>query len=321
MNRRTRTSSPRVFGAILSAVLLAAGARSARAAFDQPPAGAQAAAMGAAALAARGDSSALFLNPALTAGMSRPEAYFLYNRFYAGLSGVEGLGQGFAALGVPTRLGTLGVGYGDLHASGLLSERVLGVSFARRWFDAFEAGVTGKYLHHRYLIGSDPSASSDPVFRDGTSRGAFSLDLGLSAAVIGPLRAGLAVRNVNRPDVGLASEDRVPREIQGSLSYDFEDWALRLTADYLYRDAGSGSLRERSVPSVGLEKGVADGRVRFRAGAGLDTFSGGVGLQFDRLGFDYAFVLSRGLLSDNAGTHMLGVRCRFGGGAAPEGGR
>lgn len=313
MRQRTRTPAPRVLGAVLSAVLLAAGAPSARAAFEQPPAGAQAAAMGGSALAGRGDSSSLFLNPAAVSGLKRPEAYLMYNRYHAGLSGVEDLGQGFAALGVPTRLGALGVGYGDLHASGLYQERVIGVTLARRWFDAFEAGVTGKYLHHLYQIGSDPAAAADPVFRNGTSRGAVALDFGVSAGA-GPLRAGLAVRNVNRPDVGLVSEDRVPRELQGSLSYDVEPWALKLTADYVYRDVESGSLRERSVPSVGAEKALEGDRVKFRVGAGLDQFSGGVGFQFDRLGVDYAFVLSRNLLSNNAGTHMLGVRYRFGGG-------
>lgn len=303
--------------ALLCALFFAAAARSAHAAFDALPVGAQAAAMGGAGLAGRGDSAALFLNPAGVAGLKRPEAYSMYNRFYAGLSGVGGLGQGFAALGVPTKLGILGVGYGDLRASGLLEERVIGVAFARRWFDAFEAGVTGKYLYHRYLIGADPSAASDPVFRNGAARGAFALDLGLSAAVAGPLTAGLAVRNINRPDVGLASPDPIPREVQASLSYAVESWGLRLTADYHYRDAGSGSPRERSVPGVGIEKSLEGELVKFRVGATPDQFSGGAGLQFDRLGFDYAFTLSRNLLADNAGTHKLGIRYRFGD-AAPS---
>ena len=145
--------------AALSALLLAAGARSARAAFDLPTVGAQAAAMGGASLANRADSAALFLNPAGGAGLQRTEAYFLYNRLYAGLPGVDKLGQSFAAVGVPTKLGVLGVGYSDFQASGLLEERLIGVAFARRWFDAFEAGVTAKYLYHRYMTGSDPSAS------------------------------------------------------------------------------------------------------------------------------------------------------------------
>lgn len=314
MNSRTAVR------AVLAALLLAAAAPRARASFDSPPVSAQASAMGGSVLAGRGDSASLFLNPAGVAGLRSPEAYFMYNRFYAGLSGVDGLGQGFAAMGVPTKLGALAVGYGDLQASGLLEERVIGVAFARRWFDAFEAGVTGKYLYHRYLIGSDPSASADPVFRNGASRGALALDLGVSAALAGPLTAGLAVRNVNRPDVGLESEDRVPREIQGSLSYAVKDWGLKLTADYLYRDADSGSLRERSVPGVGLEKTLEGDRVKFRLGVTPDQLSGGGGIQFDRLGIDYAFILSRNLLANNAGTHMIGIRYRFGDGAPSSSG-
>ncbi|MDD5304105.1 MAG: hypothetical protein PHS14_13470, partial [Elusimicrobia bacterium] len=102
------------------------------------------------------------------------------------------------------------------------------------------------------------------------------------------------------------------------LAYDIKDWGLKLTADYLYRDSSSGSLRERSVPGVGLEKALDGDRVKFRVGVTPDQFSGGAGIQFDRLGFDYAFILSRNLLTDNAGTHMIGIRYRFGGDAAPS---
>lgn len=303
--------------ALLSAVLIAAAARGAHAAFDSPPVGARAAAMSGAGLATPGDSAALFLNPAGVAGLERPEAYFMYNRLYAGLSGVDGLSQGFAAVGIPTKLGALGVGFGHFQASGLLEERVVGVAFARRWFDAFEAGVTGKYLYHRYMTGSDPAASADPVFRDGAARGALTFDLGLRAAVSSSLTAGLALRNINRPDVGLAGADPIPREVQTSLSYAVKNWGLTLTADYLYRDAGSGSRRERGVPGVGLEKALGGDLVKFRVGATPGQFSGGAGIQLDRLGFDYAFIISRDLPSDNAGTHRIGVRYRFGGAAPP----
>ncbi len=273
--------------------------------------------MGGASLANRADSAALFLNPAGGAGLQRTEAYFLYNRLYAGLPGVDKLGQSFAAVGVPTKLGVLGVGYSDFQASGLLEERLIGVAFARRWFDAFEAGVTAKYLYHRYMTGSDPSASADPLFRNGASRGALALDFGLSAAVTDSLTAGLAVRNINRPDVGLAGPDPIAREVQAALAYRLEAWGLTMTADYLHRAAESGSARERGVPGVGLEKSLEGGRVKFRAGATPDQFSGGVGFQFDHLGVDYAFILSRSLVSNNAGTHMIGIRYRFGD-AAPS---
>ena len=297
---------------LLPALLLAAAASSARAAFDNPPIGAESAAMSGASLGSRGDSAAMFRNPAGVAGLKSAEGYFLYNRLYAGLGGVETLDRGFAAFGFPTKLGALSVGYGHFRASGLLEERVIGVSFARRWFDRVDVGFTGKYLYHRYTIGDDPAVSGDPVFSGGTARGAFALDVGVSALVAGPLTAGFAVRNINSPDVGLMSVDKAPREAQAGFSYAVEAWKLRLTADYIYREVESGSLKARGVPSVGLEKSLADNRVKFRVGATTDQFSGGVGFQLDRLGVDYAFVLNRGLIADNTGAHMIAVRYRFG---------
>ncbi len=268
--------------------------------------------MSGASLGRQGDSAALFLNAAGVAGLKSREGYFMYNRLYAGLSGVETLDKGFAAFGFPTKLGSLAVGYGHFRASGLLEERVIGVSFARRCFDFVDFGVTGKYLYHRYMIGDDPAFSNDPVFSNGTARGAFAIDAGVSAVVAGPLRAGFAVRNINAPDVGLSSVDRARREFQAGLSYVFEAPKLRLTADYVYRDVDSGSLTERGIPSAGLEKSLAGDLVKFRIGATPDQFSAGVGFQFDHLGVDYAFVLNRKLIADNAGTHMIAVRYQFG---------
>jgi len=298
--------------AVLFALTLAFAARGAQAAFDAVPTGARAAAMGGSILAGRGDSAALFLNPAAVAGLESPEAYFQHNRFYAGLSGVGELSQSFAVFGAPTRLGVLAVGLGQYQASGLLQERVIGVAFSRRWFDAFEAGVTGKFLHHRFMPGLDPAASTDPVFQNGASRGAFALDFGASVALSGSLTAGVVFRNLNRPDVGLTSPDPAPRELQTGISYDVGYWGLRLTSDYLHRDG------QRGAPGVGLEKTLEGGRVKFRVGATPDQFSGGGGLQFDRFGIDYAFTLNRHLLSDNAGTHKIGVRYRFGDAPARE---
>ena len=294
-------------------ILFVLAAPSVRAAFDIPLITPQASAMGGASLANTADSAALFLNPAASSRLEAPEAYFMYNQLYAGLSGVGSIGQGFAAFGLPTKYGTFSAGYGDFQAAGLLEERTIGLSYSRRLFGFLDAGVTGKYLSQNYLVGSDPAAS-DPVFAHGTGRGAFALDAGVIVPVTDSLKAGLAVRNINEPDIGLGSVDRVPRELQAGLSYDFAPWALRLTADYVYRDVPSGILSERTLPSVGLQKGFADNLVRFRVGATPDQFSGGIGIRFGPVDFDYTFILSYGLLSNNAGTQQAGLRYRFGAG-------
>jgi hypothetical protein len=299
----------RILRAAAAAVLLAAAPRRARAAFDVPVESAQSAAMGGASLAgAGGDSSALFLNPAAGAGLSAPEGYFMYDQLFAGLSGVGSIGQGFASFAAPTRYGTVGLGFGDFAASGLLTERMLGVTFARRLFDVVDVGFTGKYLYEKY----DAAGVSDPVFGNGSSRSAVSADVGAILPLSDVLRVGLAVRNLNSPNLGLAAEDRVARQIQAGVRYDFPDQSLRLTADYAYIAAAAETLTQQSTPSLGLEKGFENDRLKFRIGLTPNQFSGGVGIQLGPLGFDYTFLLNRTVLANNAGTQMVGIRYRFG---------
>lgn len=299
--------------AALAAVLMAANVEIVSAAFDAHPVSAQASAMGGSSLAGQGDPASMFLNAAGVAGLKSPETYLMYNKPYAGLSGVGGIGQGFVALGLPTKIGVLGLGLSDYLVSDLLGERVIGVTLARRWYDTVQTGLTLKYLHHRYMTGSDPLAANDPVFRNGKSRGAPAFDIGVSAFVTKALSAGLSVRNINQPNLGLSTEDRVPREIQTGLAYSVVPWALRATADYTYRAIESGTLHQRSQFGVGIEKSLQEGRVLFRVGATLDRFSGGMGVHVGKLGLDYSFALSRNLISNNAGTHQVGIRYRFGG--------
>jgi hypothetical protein len=307
-----RPQALRRLAALGTFAVLALTAAFAHAAFETTLMTPQAAAMGGASLANTADSAALFLNPAASARLETAEAYFMYDHLYAGLSGVGSIGQGFAAFGLPTKYGTFAVGYGEFQASGLLDDRTIGLSYSRSFFGVLEAGVTGKYLSQNYLVGSDPAAS-DPVFANGTSRSAFALDAGIIAPLSGSLKAGLAVRNINEPNMGLASVDRVPRQIQAGLSYDVAPYELRLTADYVHSDVPSGSLTERSLPSVGLQKGFVDNMVRFRVGATPDQFSGGIGITVGPVDFDYTFILNFGLISNNAGTQQAGLRYRFGG--------
>ena len=284
----------------------------AHAAFQYPQLGARSASMGGASIPAQADTESVFRNAAGAARLERGEAYLMYNKLYAGQAGIDAIGQSFVTAGAPTRLGAVSVGLTDFKAAGLMSERAVGVSISRRLFKNLDAGVTAKYLYHSFAPGSDHSAG-DPVFANGTSRGAAAFDAGVIATLSETVKAGFSARNINSPDIGLDSEDRVPREYQAGLSYYKAAWLLNATADVVYRDNHIGTLRERATPSIGLEKGFADTCVKFRAGLSLDSFSAGVGMQFDRFGFDYAFILSRTLLSSSAGSHLIGIRYRFGG--------
>lgn len=298
---------------------LLAAAVPAGASFQEPVAGPESSALAHAALTPTRDSSALFLNPAALGGLRGADFYFMHNQMYAGISGVGSISQGFISGAFPTRLGSFGFGVGMFRASGLLEERTLALGYARQLGSRVHVGVTGKHLRHGYLTGDDPLAAGDPVFSQGNARGAFALDLGMTARISDPLTVGVAARNLNRPDLGLAVEDRVPRELQAGAVYDFGSGRhLRATADVLYRDQEFDAV-DRFVPSAGLEKGFGDERVVIRMGLSPLELTGGVGIRWGLMGLDYALVLRRHLLEGSVGTHMLGLRIRFGGRAEDAG--
>lgn len=267
--------------------------------------------MGGSSLANAEDSSAMFINPAGASGLHSLDLYVVHSQLYAGMAGVGGIKEGLITFGVPSRFGAFGVGFATFRASGLLQERTIALSWARK-FGRFDVGAVGKHLFHGYEVNGDPLAAQDPVFSGGTSRSAFALDLGVMAQVRGPIKAGLAVRNLNQPDVGLATEDLVEREIQGGLVYENQKRAFRVTGDVLYRENGFSDGR-KALPSIGFEKSLHNRKVLFRVGANPLEYAGGFGLRFGRVGFDYALILRKHLLEGNAGTHSFGVRLQFGG--------
>ena len=139
------------------------------AAFQVPLTSVRSASMGAGSMAAADEAAALFVNPAGLALGGGAEAAFMYNRMLAGLPGVGNIGTGYMALGLPTQLGTFGLGVGSFMASGLKEERTLALSFGRQ-VGKLRLGATAKHLQHSYSVGSDVRNSRDPVFANGTSK-------------------------------------------------------------------------------------------------------------------------------------------------------
>lgn len=260
-----------------------------------------------------GEAASLFTNPAGIAQMASGQASFMYAKPFAGLPGVA-LGLSSMALALPTPIATFGLGLALFDASGLKQERTFAISLARQFVSGrLKVGLTGKQLHHSYKVGSDPLAQRDPIFQNGTSKNALSLDAGLMMHVIGPLKLAVAARNLNEPDVGLASEDRVPREIQAGAYLEINGF-LRLSSDLFYRDAGFGPSSQQILPLFGAETRVSE-QLSIRLGANPLEFTGGLGFRTGRLGIDYALVLHRNLLENNLGSHRVGMSWTFGGGA------
>ena len=295
---------------------LAFAAAPVRAAFQLPIESPESAAMAGASMTSSRDSASLFVNPAQLAGTRHADFYFMHNQMYAGMEGVGSIGQSFLSAAVPSRLGTFGFGVGTFQAAGLMQERTIALTYAKSLGDRFGIGVTGKQLYHGFQSAGDPLAANDPVFNNGRGKSAITFDFGVAAKISEPLRVGVVVRNANSPDVGLAVEDRVPREIQAGAAYELgARRGLTLTADVAYRDDRSLASSDRLTPGVGLEKRLAGDRFAFRFGLTPLEFTAGFGLNWGMIGLDYALILRRTLTDGSVGTHMLGLRVRFGGGA------
>ncbi|MBI4349748.1 MAG: hypothetical protein HY553_23125 [Elusimicrobia bacterium] len=283
----------------------------ARAAFQEPLVAPQAAALGGASMAVPNDSTAMFLNVAGLGGLSAPEFYLMASRLYAGQDAGASLSKNLMTAGLPTRLGSFGFGVGEFKATGLMTERTFSLGFARRVSRWARLGLSGKLLQHGFSPGGDALAQNDPVFAQGTSRSAFGLDVGLMASPLPMLDVGFAVRNVNRPDVGLASADRVPREFRGGMALRFAGAGVTATGELAMRSGPATGPWSVMTPSIGLEKTVANGLAAFRVGGGPTELTAGVGLRRGSFGFDYSIGWSRQLSPGSFGTHLIGVRYQF----------
>lgn len=280
------------------------------AAFNLPLTSARATAMGHASLAASGEAANLFSNPAGLSSMRATEVSFLYGKPYAGLSDVN-LGMGYAALGVPTSLGTLGLGYAHFQAQGLMTEQTLALSYGVN-LHKLQLGLTAKRLSHSFHPGGDELAQNDPVFANGTSKSALAFDVGGTLPMGRFLKAGATVRNLNNPNVGLAGEDKVAREVQGGLLLDFAGAGFKVAGDLMLRSRDAEGIKEEPIPFLGIEKSFSRQNLALRAGANTLEYTGGFGLKLGSVSFDYALVFAKNLMSDNAGSHQLGMTYQFG---------
>ncbi|MBI5199957.1 MAG: conjugal transfer protein TraF, partial [Elusimicrobia bacterium] len=263
------------------------------------------------------DSTAMVLNVAGMSSLPAPELYLMASRLNAGLDTGAGLTKNFMTAGLPTRLGSFGLAVGEFKAAGLMAERTYALGFARSLGRLARFGISGKLLQHAFSPQGDKLAEGDPVFKNGTSKSAFGLDVGLLASPLPMLDVGLAVRNVNQPDVGLASVDRVPRGFRGGMALRFSGIGVTATGELAMRSGPNTGPWSTLVPSVGLEKTLMNGLVAFRVGGGPAELSGGVGLRRASFGFDYSFSWSRTLGPGGFGSHLIGVRYQFAGKGAP----
>ena len=278
------------------------------ASFNDSACGARATAMGGAFAAVPGGAEAMCSNPASLLEISTPELTAVYGRLYSGLSDDSRIGQGYFGFAAPVKRylrGAAGFAWNDTRLSDAYSETTFSVSYATAVYRGLGAGLTLKYLRRGYV--SDGYTALDPVFSDGYAKGALGADLGFFYRPAPRYAFGLTVKNLNRPDLGLAAADRLPVEVRAGASYAMQTSLLDLDAsfsgpDYTVAAGAEYSFQRRYSLRMGLAAGNNSRR----------TVNMGLGGRFGLAEFDYAFSLPIGGITGTMGSHRLAFSFRFG---------
>lgn len=292
--------------------------------------------MGGAYTAVADDNNAPLWNPAGIARLETREIGLMYGRPYLGLDLKSGesdtthlqIGNVSAVTPFP-RYGALGFVWANFLVSGLYQEDSFILNYANSLHDKISmgglelyAGFNAKLLKRSYSADAetldrerDSSGAIVPTspFSESDSKSAIAFDFGIIAKLFDRLSIGLAAKNINNPDIGFKTEDRVPKEYRGGLAYQLKDFGpfeeILPAFDFSYRKAGE--QQAELVPHFGIESWFARRSCGVRAGGNQREISCGFSYRkiFPKFVFqiDYAFVQSLVLSGDHFGSHRVAV--------------
>lgn len=259
-----------------------------------------------------GGAEAACANPATLLELASPEVTAAYGRLYSGLSDDSSIGQGYFGFAAPVRRylrGNAAFSWSDTRLSEAYSESYYAVSYATSVYRGIGAGVTLKYMRRGYT--SDSYTALDPVFSGGYSKSALGADLGFFYRPRPAYALGLALRNINKPDLGLDAADPQPVEVRAGFSYQVRSSLIDLDAAFAGPDytisAGAEHVFQRRYA---LRMGLASGNDSRR------SVNLGVGGRFGLAAFDYSFSLPISGIAGTVGSHRLAFSFRFGAEAA-----
>jgi hypothetical protein len=295
--------------------------------------GVRPAAMAGAYTAVSNDSNGILYNPA---GISRcpvSEINLMYSRLFTGLDDVR-IGMNYAAfIHHFAGFGSIGLNWAGLFSYDQYREDTVSISFSKKMDDYIKrhinkniaseisVGINMKYLIHTFVL--DERTEDDPVFAGGNSKGNISFDMGFwmrpHPGLVPGLVTAAVFKNINRPDMGLESEDRVPLESRFGVSYVFDTWRffedILIDIDMTYRGQSWGKFGDKANLQAGIEAWIMDGLFAIRAGKNSTELTSGIGLNTsDRLILDicvdYAFIWPA-YIKDTFGSHRISVVYKF----------
>jgi hypothetical protein len=265
--------------------------------------------MGGSFVAKADHAGALMINPSGLSRIARPEMTLFYAEPYGDIGGTV-IRQGMAALAIPLgRRFSMGASHHSFQVASLLKEEETACGWAYQVHPRLSVGANVSYLRHAYTA-PDSRSAADPIFAKGNSKSAFSGDVGIIIKPLSFLQVGGSVRHFNRPDLGLAAEDRVPLEARGGL------WLhlgmVHILSDVQYRDAGPEISGSRELKwSAGTELNLLP-KMNVRFGATGQQMTTGLGITIGNLTLDYSFSLMKDLTEDSAAGHQMAMTYRFG---------
>ena len=295
------------------------------ASFEPLPVGGRAAGMSEAYSAIVDDVFSLYYNPAGVMQVTRPEIGTYYSQLYPGLTDSSKISRTFLGYAQPFgkngRLGGIGASYMALQLSGLYKEEAFGLTYGREHDHRLNYGMSLKML--RRTIGSDPYSDNaidpatgasfgapDPVLAKGRSTSAIGLDLGAQYRLTQAYALGVAARNINSPNLGIADTDKVPAVLALAI-------ARRLRMGSLDLEATQWKAAKNNIKvSLGGEKWFKNG-FGLRAGGssaagGAQDLSFGASFKMDSFQFDYAMIYPLQGISGTLGVQQVSFTARFG---------
>lgn len=283
------------------------------ASFEDLEIGPRATGMGGAFVAQRDDATVLFYNPASLTSLRRLDLVLAHESMYTGLTDGSSLSRQVIALATPLRKGqwgSLGLGYNPFTLSGFYKEAAMRLAYAKKFGDRLSIGLGLSMLSVSYP--ANEFTPLNPVFQTGNSKSATSLDLGALYARKA-YRVGLAILNLNEPDVGIVHPNPVERRILAGFALDRGRWNWNLSV---------GKVGGDTKFKTGVEARFLRNRAVLRSGLGLGSrdfknVAFGLGWQGGAYRIDYSLKLPMGALSGLM-SHQFGVGLRWGAPIAEE---
>lgn len=287
MSRQSRAGRGGHWTAVVVAVLwVALAASPTRAYFERVVTSARIVGLGNSFVSIADDPSAILVNPAGLALISRTSALATYNRPY----GVSELNESFASVAIAMPGGVLGVSWHHVGLRGALTENLISVAFARHLISttqdaSLSIGVTVDLARAE----AEATALSDNVFTG---------SVGVLLRPFPMIGIGYSLRNVVEGDVHLLEGGpgtRLRRQQSWGLSY---KWADRVTVSVDRNQTAIGEWRNHGGLEILLHPNLV-----LRGGVDSPHVSGGFGVLWRAVRVDLAMSSHRHLGS----TYVLSV--------------